>query len=250
MSELAGRVALVTGGSRNIGRVIALELAAAGADVAIVVRSSREAAEKVAGEIKTLGRHALVHLCDLTAPKETAAMVDAVERAFGRLDILVNNAAVRAEATIDELDYDEWKRVVSACVDPAFLCTKACLKLLRASGQGAVINLGGLTAHTGAKNRAHVVAGKAAVVGLTRALAHDLADDKITVNCLSPGFIATERGGTSPVAPAHHATRHPLTGRRGTSEEVAAAVRYLVGPAARYTTGQVIHINGGLYLGG
>ena len=125
---------------------------------------------------------------------------------------------------------------------------QACLPALKESGHGAIINIGGLCGHIGAKDRAHVVTAKAGLVGLTRALAHDLAESKITVNCVAPGLIDTVRKHRGP-APQHHATQHILAGRRGKSDEVAGVVRFLCGPQGRYITGQTIHVNGGAYLG-
>ena len=136
------------------------------------------------------------------------------------------------------------------CVDGAFHCTQAALPLLRASGAGTVINIGGLTAHTGAAKRAHVVTAKAAIVGLTRALAHELAEFGITVNCISPGLIDTVRESSSAKGtPAHHAASRTLVGRLGQPDEIAGAVVWLAGPGGRFTTGQTLHINGGAYLG-
>jgi 3-oxoacyl-[acyl-carrier protein] reductase len=249
-SELAGRAAFVTGASRNIGRAIALELAAAGAAVAISARESRAEAEAVRAEIEAAGGRAIVAMADIVDPQAVAAAVVATERAFGRLDILVNNAAIRGEKPFAELDHATWRRVLEVCLDGAFHCTKACLPALRASGQGAIVNIGGLTGHTGAVDRAHVVTAKAGLAGLTRALAHDLAPD-ITVNCVSPGMMDTVRKASSAHGqPAHHATRATLAGRRGKPEEIAAAIRWLVGPAGRFVTGQTIHVNGGVFMGG
>jgi 3-oxoacyl-[acyl-carrier protein] reductase len=174
-------------------------------------------------------------------------MVASALGALGRLDILVNNAAVRDVTSIDEIDYATWKRVTSVILDGAFLTTKASLAALRASGAGAIVNIGGMSGHTGAAGRPHVVAAKLGLVGLTRALAHDLAPDRITVNCVVPGLIDTKRGASSGSKTAHlHET---IIGRHGTPEEVAAAVRFLAGPGARYVTGQELHVNGGAYLG-
>ena len=137
------------------------------------------------------------------------------------------------------------------CVDGAFHCTQAALPLLRESGAGTVINIGGLTAYTGASMRAHVVTAKAALGGLTRALAHELAEYGITVNCVAPGMVDTVRKAASATGtPHHHATQKSLLGRRGHPEEIASAVVWLAGPGARFTTGQTLHVNGGAYLGG
>jgi 3-oxoacyl-[acyl-carrier protein] reductase len=167
---------------------------------------------------------------------------------FGRLDILVNNAALRREKPFAEMDYAEWRAILDVTLDGAFHCTKACLSGLRQSGAGTIVNIGGLSAHTGAKDRAHVVTAKAGIIGFTRALAHDLADDGITVNCVVPGLIGTPRAKDKP-EPAHHLTHQTITGGRGKPHDVAAMVRFLCGPAARYVTGQAIHANGGAYLG-
>lgn len=245
--ELEGRVALVTGAARNIGRAIAIALADAGAAVVVNAREARAEAQSVADEIVRSGGRALVHLADVCDERAAAGMADAATKAFGRLDILVNNAAVRDVSALDDIDFASWRRVTGVILDGAFLCTKACLAPLRSSGQGAIVNIGGMSAHTGAAGRPHVVAAKLGLVGLTRALAHDLAGDAITVNCVVPGLIETQRAGSGSARSAHH--REGLVGRRGQPEEVAAVVRFLCGPAARYVTGQEWHVNGGAYLG-
>ncbi len=176
------------------------------------------------------------------------AMADAAVKHFGRIDILVNNAALRREKSFTEMSYAEWREILDVTLDGTFHCTKACLPGLRKSGAGTIVNIGGLSAHTGAKNRAHVVTAKAGIVGFTRALAHDLAADGITVNCVVPGLIGTPRPKDQP-EPAHHLTHQTITGERGRPEDVAAAVRFLCGPGARYINGQAIHANGGAYLG-
>jgi 3-oxoacyl-[acyl-carrier protein] reductase len=246
--ELNGKVAVVTGAGRNIGRVIALTLAEGGASVLVNVRSNRAEAATVVDEIESAGGRAIVHTGDVADAKAMQAMVDATVKAFGRIDILVNNAALRREKSFAEMDYAEWREILDVTLDGAFHCTKACLPALKKSGAGAIVNIGGLSAHTGAKNRAHVVTAKAGVVGLTRALANDLASDGITVNCVVPGLIGTPRPKDKP-EPAHHLTHNTITGSRGRPEDVAAMVRFLCGPAARYITGQAIHANGGAYFG-
>jgi 3-oxoacyl-[acyl-carrier protein] reductase len=246
--KLKDQVAIVTGAGRNIGRAIALALADGGAAVAINVRSNRTEAESVAREVEASGGKALVHVGDVADAAAVQAMADAVVRQFGRLDILVNNAALRREKAFSEMSYAEWREIMDVTLDGTFHCVKACLPALRQSGAGTVVNIGGLSAHTGAKNRAHVVTAKAGVIGFTRALAHDLAADGITVNCVVPGLIGTPRAKDKP-EPAHHLTHQTIGGERGKPEDVAAAVRFLCGPGARYITGQAIHANGGAYLG-
>lgn len=246
--ELAGKVAIVTGGARNIGRAIAQALAAAGAAVTVNTRASRDEAEATVVQIEQAGGRAMVYLADVTDPVAVAAMVQATVARYGRLDILVNNAAVRNEARFEELAFEDWKRILSIILDGAFLCAQAAAPEMRRAGAGAIVNIGGLTAHTGARQRAHVVTAKAGIVGLTKALAHDLAPHGITVNCVSPGLIETERGRHNPATPAHHAERKTLLGRMGQPAEVAATVAMLCGPRARYITGQTVHVNGGLFM--
>jgi 3-oxoacyl-[acyl-carrier protein] reductase len=193
----------------------------------------------------------MVAMADVTDRAAVDAMVAATLRRFGRLDILVNNAAVRGEKPFAELDLATWRNVLAICLDGAFNCAQAALAALKASGMGTIVNIGGLTAHTGAADRAHVVTAKAGLVGLTRALAHDLAEFGITVNDVSPGMMDTVRGASAGhQQPRHHSTQKPLAGRRGRPDEIAGAVRWLAGPAGRFVTGQVIHVNGGTYLGG
>lgn len=244
------RVALVTGAGRNIGRAIALALARDGVAVAVNVRSSVAEGQAVVDEVLALGVPALLCVADVTDAHAVQDMVGKVVAQFGRLDVLVNNAAVRKEAHLASMTSQEWRGTLSVVLDGAFHCCQAALPWLTQSDQGAVVNIGGLTAHTGAQNRIHVVTAKAGLVGLTRALAHDLAAQQVTVNCVSPGMIDTVRVGSSVSAkPQHHSQHAPLLGRRGTAQEVADSVAWLAGPQARFVTGQVLHVNGGTYLG-
>ncbi len=247
-NELNGKVAIVTGAGRNIGRAIALSLADGAASIVVNARSNRAEADAVAREIEALGHKAIVHIGDVADAGHVQAMADMAVQHFGRLDILVNNAALRREKPFAEMSYAEWREIMNVTLDGAFHCVKACLPHLKKSGAGTIINIGGLSAHTGAKDRAHVVTAKAGLVGFTRALAHDLASDGITVNCVVPGLIGTPRPKDKP-EPAHHLTHQTITGERGRPEDVAAAVRFLCGPGARYINGQAIHTNGGAYLG-
>jgi 3-oxoacyl-[acyl-carrier protein] reductase len=246
-NELAGKVAVVTGAGRNIGRAIALALADGGASVVVNVRSNKDEADKVVGEIKAAGGKAVAVIGDVADPKVAQAMADAAMKAFGRIDILVNNAALRRESSIVDMSYDEWREVMGVILDGSFHCVKACVPAMRKNG-GSIVNLGGMSAHIGSKGRAHVMTAKAALVGFSRALAHDLAADKITANCVVPGAIATTRPSTS-LNPAHHLTHGTITGERGKPEDVAAMVRFLVGPGGRSVTGQTLHVNAGAYLG-
>jgi len=245
--ELTGKVAIVTGAGRNIGRAIALALARAGASVVVNVRSNQMEAEGVVREIEAGGSKAVAVPGDIGEEKTAGALAETALKRFGRIDILVNNAALRREKPIGDMSYAEWREVMNVILDGTFRCVHACLPALKKSG-GSIINIGGMSAHIGSKDRAHVITAKAALVGFSRALAHDLAVDKITANCVVPGAIDTTRPASSQ-NPAHHLTHGTITGERGKAEDVAAMVRYLCGPGGRYVTGQTIHVSGGAYLG-
>ncbi|HUR89463.1 MAG TPA: 3-oxoacyl-ACP reductase family protein [Ramlibacter sp.] len=246
-APLQGRVALVTGAGRNIGRAIAIALARDGARVGVNVRANVAEAQAVVDEIAALGGEALVVRADVTKRHEVDAMVGALVARFGALDILVNNAAIRDEYDFVEMSHAKWREAFDVTLDGAFHCTQAAFEWLCRSPSGRVINIGGMTGSTGASGRAHVVAAKAALSGLTRALAHEFGPKGVTVNCVSPGLIDTVRAGA---APRHHASHANVLGRRGTPDEVAAAVAWLASDGARYTTGQSLHVNGGAFLGG
>ena len=241
--EFAGKVAIVTGAARNIGRAIALSLASGGAKVAVNTRSNVEQARGVVDEIKALGTDGEAYAADIAEPAQVQAMVDEVLKRFGRLDILVLNAALREHVHFDEISFADWRRVLSTNLDSAFVFTKACLPALKKAGDGRIVLFAGVTALLGLKDRAHVAASKHGIVGLTKALAADFGEFGIRVNCISPGQIDTSRaaGYATPV-------RSPqiLLGRRGAPFEIAGMVRSLCGPAGAYMTGQTLHINGGL----
>ena len=245
--ELVGRVALVTGAGRNIGRAIARALAAGGATVIVNVRSNQAEADEVVHAIERDGGKAISQVADVADEAAVGRMVADAAKQLGRIDYLVNNASLRNERHFDQMSFAEWREVLGVTLDGAFHCAKACLPHLKASGAGALVNIGGLSAHTGSKHRAHVIAAKAGLVGFTRALAHDLAGDGVTVNLVAPGTIDTARR-TDVAQPAHHLTNNTLTGRRGAPDDVASTVRFLCGPGARYITGQTIHVNGGAFL--
>ena len=245
-SDLQGRVAIVTGSARNIGRAIAMALAQSGTAVVVNAKSSAADAETVVREILNSGGKATAKIADVGTPAGANDLVAAAIDNFGRLDILVNNAAVRREVEFEKLDYAEWREIVATILDGAYLCAQAALPHMIAAGGGSIVNIGGLSSFTGAARRAHVIAAKAGLVGLTRALAHDLAPHGITVNCVAPGLIDTARRGPEP---AHHATHATLVGRRGAPEEIAGVVRFLCGSDARYITGQTLHANGGVFMG-
>jgi 3-oxoacyl-[acyl-carrier protein] reductase len=246
--ELEGHVAVVTGAGRNIGRAVALDLAAAGAAVVVNVRSNQQEAEEVVSRIEANGGRAAVALGDVVDPATGERLAKTATDKFARIDILVNNAALRRESAFEQMSFAEWREITGTILDGAFHCTQACLPHLKQSGSGSIVNVGGMSGHVGAKDRAHVITAKSGLVGFTRALAHELAEHGINVNCVVPGMIDTPHGKSGP-KPQHYTFQHSLAGRKGTVEELAGLVRYLCGPLARYITGQDIHVNGGAYLG-
>lgn len=241
-TELAGKTALVTGASRNIGRAIAAALAAGGAAVAVNARASREQAEGVAQEIRAAGGTAEVFMADIADGAAVAAMVEAIVRRFGGVDLLVLNASVRKETPFLEMSYEEWRSLLAVTLDGAFHCVKACLPHMIRAGGGAIVTIGGMTALSGAKHRVHGSAGKHGLYGMTRALARELGEYGIRVNCVAPGQMNTPRAAGRSARP--DASLVPL-GRRVEPEEVAAAVRFLCGPGAAMVSGQLLYVDGG-----
>lgn len=248
MTPLRGRVAVVTGGDKNIGRAVSLALAAAGADVAIWGKSDRAAAEEAAQAARRLGRKAAAVTADVADESAVGRAMEEAASLLGAPSILVNNAAARENAPFADLTFARWRAVLGVALDGAFLCARAVLPFMRAAGGGAIVNIGGLSGHAGASGRAHVAAAKAGVVGLTRALAVDLAAFGIRVNCVSPGKISTIRGANAGAPPVHYGADKPLIGEAGMPEDIAAAVVYLAGADAKYITGQTLHVNGGLFM--
>jgi 3-oxoacyl-[acyl-carrier protein] reductase len=246
--ELAGRVAIVTGAGRNIGRAIALELASGGAAVVVNARSNHKEADAVVRDIEAAGGQAMPFIGDVADAAAMQTMADAATARFGRTDFLINNAAIRRERPLEQMSLDDFREVTGVILEGAFICVKVFLGELKRSGAGAIVNIGGMSAHTGSKHRVHVTAAKAGLIGFTRGLAHDLAADNVTANCVVPGLIATPRDPHLP-EPQHHAIHHTLSGRRGAVEDIATTVRFLCGPGARFITGQALHVNGGAYLG-
>ena len=247
-AELAGKVALVTGAARNIGRAISRSLAAGGATVMVNVNTSLDLARETVGMIEKAGGKAAHHVADVTDKDAVVRLVEETVKRFGRLDIVVSNAAIRVETPFDRITLEEWHKVLATVLDGAFLTAQTALPHLRRAGGGSIVTIGGLTGHKGALHRAHVITAKAGLAGFTKAVALDLAEENITVNCVVPGAIETVRGlpGAPPRAPSR--STPPPVGRRGEPGEIAAMVRFLAGPDARYISGQAIHINGAGYL--
>jgi len=244
--ELTGRVALGTGAARNIGRSIALELAAAGAAVAINTRASRTEAEALAAEIRAGGGRAAAFLADIADGAAVARMHAAVAAELGTVDLLVLNASVRREVAFETMSFDEWRQVMSISLDGSFHCIQAVLPGMLKAGRGDIVTLAGDTALTGAVGKVHSSVAKNGLTGMTRALAREFGARG--VNCIAPGFIA------SPMTDVLNEQqrdailgRIPL-GRLGTGDEIAAAAVYLASEEAAYVTGQTLHVNGGMYM--
>ena len=246
--ELTGRVVLITGAARNIGRAIACALAAGGASVMVNARRSKSDLDETVRQVEAAGGTAASFVADVTDADAVAAMVSATADRFGRVDALVNNASVRAERAFVEMSFADWRHILSVVLDGAFLCSQACIPHIVRAGGGSIVNIGGETGHRGAAARAHVVTAKAGLAGMTKALALDLAPQKITVNCVVPGRIDTMRNDTAATGGPVRKRPLPPIGRMGLPEEVAAMVRMLCGPDARYITGQAIHVNGGAFM--
>ncbi|MEQ8193663.1 MAG: SDR family oxidoreductase [Rhodospirillales bacterium] len=247
--ELAGMTAIVTGAARNIGRAIALDLAAGGAKVCVNANTSKKDAEETAALIEKAGGEAFVHIADVTDPKAVQGMVDAVLKRFGGIDILVNNAAAREEFPFEEITFESWKKLSAIILDGAFLCCQACLPELKKCGHGSIVNIGGQSGDCGMTERATISAAKAGLAGFTRGVAMDIAHYGITVNYVSPGPVNTQ--GSMMVRHAQTSfkkKRQTPIGRSVEPAEIAAMVRHLCGPKARAITGQKIMINGGILM--
>lgn len=243
----AYRVAIVTGAARNIGRAAALALARQGFAVLVHSGSDKQGAEETAGLVEQAGRPAGVALGDLTEETTSRQLVEAA-RTLGRPAVLVNNAALRRAVAFEEMNLAEWRAVLAINLDAAFLCARAVIAPMLEAGWGRIINIGGMTGHMGAAKRAHVVTSKAALVGLSKALAIEYAGRGVTANCVVPGEIETQRGASAGARGQHPGKALPPVGRRGTPEEVAAVIALLCGPESDYLTGQTFHVNGGAYL--
>ncbi|MGA8551630.1 MAG: 3-oxoacyl-ACP reductase FabG [Stellaceae bacterium] len=245
MGKLDGKVALVTGSGRNIGRATALQLAAEGAHVVVNARTNQAEAEAVAREVRERGVKALAVLADLARKDQVDAMVARAMSEFGRIDILINNAAIRPHKPFTEASVADWEHVRGVVLDGAFYCTQAVIPSMVKHNYGRILFFTGEGAFTGGSGRAHVSAAKMGLVGLARALASEFAAQNIRVNVVSPGSIDTRRDnpewyqGHTP-----NAAGIPL-GRQGKVDEIAATCLFLVSNDGGFITGQTIHVNGG-----
>jgi 3-oxoacyl-[acyl-carrier protein] reductase len=241
--ELEGKVALITGAGRNIGRATALALAAAGAAVAVNTRQSQDAATAVAREIRDAGGDADVFMADVADANAVRTMVDRIARKWGRLDILVLNASVRKETPFLDISYDEWRMIMGISLDGSFHLAQACIPHMIEAGGGSIVTLAGMVSLSGAKRRIHGSVAKHGMIGLTRGIAREFGEHGIRANCIAPGQMNTPRApGRAPRANPKDTI--PL-GRPGEPEEIASAVRFLCGPGASFINGQTIQVNGG-----
>ena len=245
MGKLDGKVALVTGSGRNIGRATVLKLAGEGANVVVNARSNRKEAEEVAAEARKLGVKALPVLADVANKEQVDSMVNMAMSEFGRIDILINNAAVRPHKPFTELTLQDWEQVRGVVLDGAFYCTRAVIDSMVENNYGRILFFTGDGAFRGSARRAHVSAAKMGLVGMARALASEFAPHNIRVNVVSPGSIDTSRAN-----PEWYANRPPDAqgiplGRQGHVDEIAAACLFLVSDDGGFVTGQTLHVNGG-----
>ncbi|HEX3952227.1 MAG TPA: SDR family oxidoreductase [Stellaceae bacterium] len=246
---LTGKVAIISGAGKNIGKAIAEALARDGAAVVINGRGDRAIIEETASEIRAAGGQAMPYLADISKPDAVEAMVEAAVKEFGGVDIAVNNAGLRRQTAFLQMNLQEWHEILSVALDGAFIMAKATAPEMIKRGGGAFIGLSGVSHHAGSTGRIHVNASKAGLEGMIRGLAMELAPHNITANTVAPGSIDTVRGASAGGAGGRSNNRAIPLGRQGKPEEIAAMVRFLVGPEGRYVTGQTIHVNGGLFLG-
>ena len=246
MSKLEGKIALVTGSGRNIGRATVLKLASEGAHVVVNSRTNQAEADAVAREAQARGVKAIAILADVSRKDEVDAMVARALSEFGKIDILVNNAAIRPHKPFTQLTGQDWEAVRGVVLDGAMYCTRAVIESMVANRYGRIVFLTGEGAFVGGAGRAHVSAAKMGLVGLARGLASEFAAQNIRVNVISPGSIDTSRANAAWYqGQVPNAAGIPL-GRQGTVEEIAATCLFLVSDDGGFITGQTIHVNGGI----
>ena len=246
MTDLGDRVAFVTGASRGIGRAVAVRLAASGAAVAACARGDH--AGGVAAEIAAAGGRAAALSADVTSAGELQAAVRAALDRFGRIDILVNNAGIARDQLLMRMKPEEWDAVIATNLTAAYSCTQAVLRPMLRQRWGRVVNVGSVVGQSGNPGQANYAASKAGLIGFSKALAQEVAARGITVNVVAPGFIETDMTAAIGDAAREALTARIPAGRLGQPEDVAAAVCYLASEEASYITGQVIGVNGGMYM--
>lgn len=245
---LTGKKALVTGASRGIGRAIALELAAAGADVVVNYAGSEAAASDVVQRIKELGRESFMVKADVSSAQEVEEMFKQALEAFGRIDILVNNAGITRDNLIMRMKEEEFDQVIATNLKGVFNCVKAATRPMMKQRSGRIINISSVVGALGNPGQANYVAAKAGVIGMTKAAAKELASRGITVNCVAPGFIESDMTDKLPEDMRGQLLQQIPLARMGQPEDIARAVRFLASDDASYMTGQTIHVDGGMYM--
>ncbi len=246
--QLEGKVALVTGASRGIGKAIALLLAENGADVAVNFAGSTAAAEAVAAEIEKMGRKAILVQGDVSKADVCAEMVDKVVKELGRIDILVNNAGITRDTLLLRMKEEDWDAVLNTNLKGVFNCTKAAVKYMAKQRSGSIVNISSVVALMGNAGQANYAAAKAGILGFTRSVAKEMAARGIRVNAVTPGFIKTDMTSvlSEKVVAAMEASI-PLA-RLGEPEDIAKAVLFLAGDNSAYITGQTLHVDGGMVM--
>jgi len=247
-NKLAGKVALVTGASKGIGAAIAKALAAEGASVAVNYSSSKMEGEKVAKEISAQGGKAIAIQANVSKPAEIDGLFAATQKALGRLDILVNNAGIARDQLMLRMKRDDWDQVIATNLTAAFALTQAVLKPMIRQKGGRIVCIGSVVGQSGNAGQANYAASKAGLIGFAKAVAQEVASRNITVNVVAPGLIETDMTrAITDNAREDWAARIPLK-RLGTPEDIAAAVCFLASDEAAYITGQVLAVNGGMYM--
>ena len=248
MIDLTGKAALVTGGSRGIGKAVGLRLARQGADVAFSYRGNTDAAKATAAEIESIGTKALPIQGDVKDPESAEAVVKAVLEAFGKVDILVNNAGITRDDLIMRMSEEAWRDVLETNLFGAFWMTKAVTRPMLKARAGRIVNMTSVSGQAGQMGQANYSSAKAGLIGLTKATARELASRGITVNAVAPGFVLTELTQDLPEALQAEITARTPLGRFGTTEEIADAVAFLASDEAGYITGHVLAVDGGLVM--